>query len=118
MEKLDIQTETNNKLLAQQDKQQVDYAVLNFNILGELLTLDYLSYCIVGYGEGSGTACGLEDRATRKQLDLWTTGETACAERLVAMLYSLAEEGSYREGKGFWGDGREKNSLLKFNMAA
>lgn len=32
LEKLDIQTETNNKLLAQQDKQQVSYNELNWNI--------------------------------------------------------------------------------------
>lgn len=55
LEKLDIQTETNNKLLAQQDKQQVSYTELNFNSSWSVFT-NALLYS--GHGKSAGTTGG------------------------------------------------------------
>ena len=72
LEKLDIQTETNNKLLAQQDKQQVSCTDLNCKrCCSVVLTcVD----CISGRGQSTGTTGGPQNWTTREQLHMRATG--------------------------------------------
>ena len=72
LEKLDIQTETNNKLLAQQDKQQVSCTELNCKrCCSVVLTcVD----CISGHGQSTGTTGGPQNWTTREQLHMRATG--------------------------------------------
>lgn len=111
LEKLDIQTETNNKLLAQQDKQQVSFTNLNckrcFSVV--LTCVD----CISGHGQSTGTTGGPQNWTTREQLHMRATGRRL--GRMPLWSVNLVSFQTINEVNAFYSYRLRKSTLYQKN---